>query len=86
LIKRNDESLFTRCVWGNGIDSSLPKADKIVFGIDLAKKNLLSVGWEAALPVVGSLLNLEPQLDPIRYRARTFPDASQIAQLRRLAE
>jgi uncharacterized protein YtpQ (UPF0354 family) len=86
LIERNDESLFTRCVWSNEVDSSLPRVDSIAFGVDVAKKDILLVAWEPALQVVGHLMEPDLTLNPIRYRARVFPNSSQIVQLRDLAE
>jgi hypothetical protein len=86
IYKRKDESLFSRCVWTNGVDALLPETDLVVFMVDLKTKELISVGWKDATAIVGSLM--EPQLEmvPKRYRARKFPNAEQLARLREVAQ
>jgi len=86
VYKRPDESLLSRCVWSKGVDSLLPETDFIVFMEDVEKKEHFSVGWHEAMPIVNSLMEKEPELMPVRYRARKFPDDGQISQLRALAK
>jgi uncharacterized protein YtpQ (UPF0354 family) len=86
LFKRPDESLFSRCVWSNGVDSFLPEADFIVFMIDVMSKTHFNVRWDDAMPIVGSLMEKDPEFVPGRYRVRKFPDADQLAQLSKLAK
>jgi hypothetical protein len=43
------------------------------------------VPWDAAVPIVGSLLEEEPEFVPVRYRAREFPNDAQVRELRKLA-
>jgi hypothetical protein len=68
------------------VDSLLPETDVIVFMEDAKKKEHLTVGWHEAMPIVNSLMEKEPELMPVRYRARKFPDDGQISQLRALAK
>lgn len=82
LYKRKDESLFSRCVWTNGVESLLPESDLIVFMVDLKTKELISVDWKEAVPVVGALMEKEPGMEPVRYRVRKFPNAELVARLR----
>jgi hypothetical protein len=76
---------YSACVWSNGADSLLPKAENIVFLMDQKKKDYVSVPWEAALSIVCSLVEQDPSLQPIRFRVRSFPNQEQIAELRRVA-
>jgi hypothetical protein len=76
---------YSACVWTNGIDSSLPQAENIAFMTDVENPEHFVVPWEAAAPVVGNLLELEPDLTPVRYRVREFPSPEQLAKLRRFA-
>ena len=86
LYKRKDESLFSRCVWTKGVDSFLPEADSIAFVADVKTKDVFSVAWKDALPVVLPLMERDPDLVPARYRVRAFPDESQLRQLRQLTQ
>jgi hypothetical protein len=85
IFQREDGSAYSACIWTNGIDSLLPQAENIAFLVDLEGKDHFVVPWEAAVSVVGSLMEQEPGLVPVRYRVREFPDAEQQARLRKLA-
>jgi hypothetical protein len=67
------------------VDSSLPQAENIAFLVDIENQEHFMVPWEAAASVVGSLLEQEADLTPVRYRARHFPSAEQLGRLRQLA-
>ena len=85
IYEQKDGTAYAACVWTNGIDSSLPRAEHIVFMVDVEGKDFFTVPWDAAAPVVGNLLEQEVDLLPVRYRARQFPNSEQISELRRLA-
>ena len=85
IFEREDGSSYSACIWSNGIDSSLPQAENIAFLVDLEGKDHFVVPWDAAVSVVGSLLEQEPSLMPIRYRVRQFPNAEQLIELRKFA-
>jgi len=85
IYERKDGTAYAACVWSNGIDSSLPRAEHIVFMVDVEAKDFFTVPWDAAVAVVGNLLEPEAELVPARYRARQFPGSEQIAELRKLA-
>jgi hypothetical protein len=85
IFEREDGTAYSACIWTNGIDSLLPQAENIAFLADLEGKDHFVVPWDAAVSVVGSLLEQEPGLMPIRYRVRQFPNAEQQARLRKLA-
>ena len=84
IYEHPDGTVYSACVWSNEVDSSLPRAEKIAFVVDVENKDMFTVPWDAALPIVGDLLEEEPGLTPVRYRAREFPSAEQIGRLRRL--
>lgn len=86
VYKRQDESLFSRCVWSKGVDSLLPETDFIVLMEDLKSKNHFSVAWNDALPITQSLMERDPELFPARYRVRAFPSEAQLRQLRQFAQ
>ncbi|MGB8917932.1 MAG: hypothetical protein WCC89_13825 [Candidatus Sulfotelmatobacter sp.] len=85
IFEREDGSSYSACIWSNGIDSLLPQAENIAFLVDLEGKDHFVVPWDAAVSVVGSLLEQEPSLMPIRYRVRQFPNAEQLIELRKFA-
>ena len=85
IYERKDGFAYSACVWTNGIDSSLPRSENIAFMADIENPDYFVVPWEAATSVVGDLLELEPDLAPVRYRARQFPSEEQLARLHPLA-
>lgn len=84
LLKRKDESLFTRCVWTRGVDSLLPETENLVLLVDVKTKEMLELPWEKAFPVLSPLLEKVPELVPVRYRARTFPSDELLQKVRGL--
>ncbi len=76
---------YSLCVWSNGVDSLLPQTERIAFAVNPEGKSHLVVSWASALPIIGDLLEEEPEFAPVRYRARKFPDEVRIAKLRQLA-
>ncbi len=85
IYERKDGFAYSACVWTDGIDSSLPRSENIAFMANPENPEYFVVPWEAAASVVGDLLELEPDLMPVRYRARQFPNEEQLARLRPLA-
>lgn len=85
LLERKDGKTFGVCVWTKDVDSSLPQADNIGFVVDPEAGDMFMVPWDAAVPIVGSLLEEEPEFVPVRYRAREFPSDAQVRELRKLA-
>lgn len=85
IFERKDGLAYSGCVWTKGVDSSLPRAENIAFMVDPEGGDHFVVPWEAAAQIVGNLLVEETEFVPVRYRVREFPNAAQIAELRRLA-
>lgn len=85
LLEPKGGLAYSVCVWTNGVDSSLPRAESIAFMVDPEGGDHFVVPWEAAVSVVGDLMEKETEFVPVRYRVREFPNAEQIAKLRGLA-
>jgi hypothetical protein len=80
---QDDGQLFSRSIWSNGVDTLLPKTDRVVLGIDVQKKMMREASWDSLAAVVGNLMELETDsaFYPVRYRVQKFPDEAQLAQL-----
>jgi glycosyltransferase involved in cell wall biosynthesis len=85
LFQRKDQSTFSLCVWSHGVDTLLPKTDYIAFMADHTTRDQFRVAWHDAFPIVSNLMQVAPDLEPVRYRVHQFPDAHQLATLRELA-
>src|SRR5579859_1829717 len=85
LLERKDGKTFGVCVWTKDVDSSLPQADNIGFVVDPEAGDMFMVPWDKAVPIVGSLMEEEPEFVPVRYRVREFPSDGQVMELRKLA-
>jgi len=71
------------CVWSEGVDALLPRAETVFFIQTHGKKEeemVGNVGWERLVRIVGNLME---RLDiyPERYRVREFPSEEQLAAL-----
>lgn len=85
IFERNDKTLYSACVWTKDVDSSLPRADAIAFVIDPERNDGFVVPWERAVTIAGGLMQEEPDLAPVRYRVREFPNDEQVNELRQAA-
>jgi len=83
---QQDKSQFSLCVWSKGVDSLLPRTDKITLLIDRESKDYITIRWDVAITIVGDLMEQQPDLLPIRYRVRTFPNEAQLSQLKGSSE
>jgi hypothetical protein len=72
-------TIWTYCVWANGVEALLPRTDKIAF-LEKDQQPLL-VDWERAMEEVGDLME-EVDMYPPRFRVREFPAAEQIEAMR----
>jgi hypothetical protein len=83
VYRQDDGQLFSRSIWSNGVDTLLPKTDRVVLGIDAQKKIMREASWNSLTAIVGSLMELEtdPAFYPVRYRVQKFPDEAQLAEL-----
>jgi uncharacterized protein YtpQ (UPF0354 family) len=84
--RQQDKSQYSICVWSKGVDSLLPKTDRIVFLIDSERADFISVPWDVAISVVQDLMQQQPELLPVRYRVRSFPDEAQLARLKEISQ
>lgn len=83
MFKQQDGSGFSACVWAKDVDTSLPRAEFLGFAV--SEDDQFMVSWDAAVAVVGKLMQQEEGLVPVRYRVREFPSDAQVAELRKLA-
>lgn len=83
IFEKGNGNRYSACVWSKGIDSLLPKTDRICFLVDKDSKNYISVQWEHAFPIVSGLMQ-DHGITPKRYRVRSFPNEEQLAKLRKL--
>jgi hypothetical protein len=78
-VQKKDGSLFSYGMWGRGVDTLLPKANKVVFGE--GDGNVVAAGdWDHVVSVVGQLMEATEHYPP-RFRVREFPNASQLAAI-----
>ena len=82
--RKEDGTEYSACVWSRGVDSLLPKTERIVFLVDQDAKDFVIAPWDAALAVVGGLMEEEQGVQPPRYRVGSFPTEEQMARLREL--
>ncbi len=80
---KNDETgkSHSYCVWSQGVDTLLPKAEEIYFFVPKNDKDgsvVARASWDRVQQLAGHLM--EPQgLYPVRYRVKEFPTAEQLA-------
>ena len=89
-LRHTDEPPHLRsyCVWTEGVDSLLPKADYLIFnrGAGGLHPDRLAVPWSVFEQLCGQYLERTSEA-PIRYRARSFPtDAEWLAVHRAAAD
>jgi hypothetical protein len=83
LLFKDKEKSLNLCIWADGVDSLLPKAEIVAVAINKDAKSHILVPWDTLVSVVGTLMEEQPELMPVRYRVRSFPNPSQLEELRR---
>ena len=76
LQNKNTDEVFTYCVWGEDVDSLLPKTDRIMLAQDGG--GIASAEWDQVVSVVGDLIVREEDYYPERFRVREFPTRQQL--------
>ncbi|MNT48346.1 hypothetical protein D3C72_1851210 [compost metagenome] len=74
---------FSLASWTRGVDTSLPKVDRLALVRPEAEDEIGEVrvvSWEQSAHLLEPLLSKEPGY-PIRYRTRGFPEDAQLAEL-----
>jgi len=74
---------FSLASWTRGVDTSLPKVDRLALVRPEAEDELGEVrvvSWEQSAHLLEPLLTKEPGY-PVRYRTRGFPEDAQLAEL-----
>ncbi|KQZ30478.1 hypothetical protein ASD58_10745 [Duganella sp. Root1480D1] len=72
------------CTWTRDMPSLLPKTDLLYFADPASLDPPITVTWEAAMPVVGALMQRTDDYPP-RYYVEGFPNEVQLAQLADIA-
>ncbi|HEY0585927.1 MAG TPA: hypothetical protein VGD52_07345 [Pseudoduganella sp.] len=72
------------CTWTRDMPSLLPKTDLLYFADPSSLDPPITVTWEAAMPVVGALMQRTDDYPP-RYFVEGFPNEVQLAQLADIA-
>jgi len=72
------------CTWTRDMPSLLPKTDLLYFADPASIDPPITVSWDAAMPVVGALMQ-RTEDHPPRYFVEGFPNAVQLAQLADIA-
>ena len=83
LTREESGELFSYSVWSEGVDSALPRTDKLMLYRPEIEQHM-TVLWSRAAPIVGDLL-LPIDIYPARFRAREFPSERQLRELREVA-
>jgi hypothetical protein len=83
--KLGPEQLRTSaCTWTRDMPSLWPKTDLLYFADPASLDPPITVSWDAAMPVVGALMQ-RTEDHPPRYLVESFPNAVQLAQLADIA-
>jgi hypothetical protein len=74
-VKRESGALVSYCVRGEGVDTLLPAADKVVF-MRAGQEGPVALGdWGRVRELAGGLMEARDHY-PARYRVRGFPDGA----------
>ncbi|MCU9949730.1 hypothetical protein [Pseudomonas sp. PDM13] len=77
--QENPDQLFSIASWTEGVDSLLPRVDRLVLvrpNEDCSDAETRAVSWEQAMALLGDLLEEAPGFYPPRYRTLGFPEPS----------
>lgn len=80
LQKKDSAEILSYAVWGDGVDTLLPEADRVVL-IKTPDRTEGFVPWSRVREVMGESMVEVPDLYPKRFRVRTFPTDEQIAEM-----
>lgn len=83
LVQRDDGSLFSYCVWVDGVtDALLPRTDLVVFGYGPEDaKSFFRVPLDAVLELLPHRMTAQGSY-PERWRTTTFPSSDELEALR----
>lgn len=80
IQKKDSDEILSYAVWGAGVDTLLPEADRIVL-MRTPEEILGFVPWSQVVETMGTELDLVPELYPKRYRVRRFPSLGEIEEM-----
>lgn len=83
--KQGSPCLLSWCTWAEDVDSLLPMTDRIALAQQQADAEggwtSRVVQWDAAMEIIGHLLEEEPGHYPPRFHTKGFPGAFELARL-----
>jgi hypothetical protein len=82
-VRNNDTGhIRTYCVWSQGVDSLLPRADTVYFVVVEGEEGnvIANAPWERVVEVCGDRMTAQGWY-PERYRVQKFPTKKQLAEL-----
>ncbi len=84
--QRENKAAFSVATWTHGVATWLPKAQFILFVKPRAsdKPDVVTVSWDAAYTHLRPLMEIVPDVLPVRYQVLSFPDAAMLETLRAL--
>lgn len=83
FVALEGDTAFSKCSWGEGVPSLLPRTDVVHFARFDAKDEPVTLGeapWERVIEVVGDLM-VPRRLLPERYEVTAFPTPEQLERL-----
>jgi uncharacterized protein YtpQ (UPF0354 family) len=84
-VYRSPAGLFSVAVWGEDVDSLLPRAERIAFAggdIEAGETWTVQVPWDAAVAAIGDALERDDRYEPPRWRTKRWVTAAEIEALR----
>ena len=74
---------YSMCVWTEGVDTLLPRTDRVVLGLSLESETPehRMVAWDLLQARCGHLMQRVPDAWPERYRVTAFPERELFASL-----
>jgi len=87
MLSEEADVLTSVCAWTEGVPTMLPRTELISLVRPATRETddeITTVAWDDASAIVGDAMRAQ-NLFPERWRVDSFPDAEQLAQLRRVA-
>lgn len=77
VIRDNETQPISYSVWGDGVETLLPKTNYIAF----QGKQSASGQWDHVMSVVGKLVQEDTTYYPTRYRVQSYPSPEQLTEI-----
>lgn len=85
-ITSKEDGPILVAIWPEDVEGLLPIVDRLVFQrSEEDRMRLVTVRWADALRLAGRHLEREPEIEPPRFRIRSFPDEQELRALEAVA-